>query len=193
LEANQYPGLEPRAVDIVRRRARKLIGRYGIYACDVADLEQSWLTKLLSCQEYAEPEHLDYERRIARLVRLFSIDEIRRRTAGKRGGGVRSVSLDDYIEGPGGSRTPLRETVSEADYFHLTGQEHIGLSDSAAARLDLETFLAILPPDLRVIAEALKLAGPEELASRTRLSRATAYRRLNALRELAREFFFKSR
>lgn len=188
---NQYLGIDARLVSIIRNRSQKLIGHYGIRPDDLPDLHQEWIVQIIGKPEYAEPHHPDFERRIAQLVNLLAIDEIRRRKAIKRNQGRLILSLD-YEESNADQRSTLGETISEEDYLVLTdGNSHRTIADQVEASEDTQAFINQLGPDLRQIAEVLKHHQIDHLADQTGLSRATAYRRLQSLREAAKSFFQK--
>lgn len=188
---NQYQGIDARLISIIRNRSKKLIGHYGIRPDDLPDLQQEWIVQIIGKPEYTEPHHPDFERRIAQLVNLLAIDEIRRRKAIKRNQGRLVLSLD-YEESNADQRSTLGETISEEDYLDLTdGNSHRTIADQAETSEDTQAFINQLGPDLRQIAEALKHHRVDHLAEQTGLSRATAYRRLQSLREAAKSFFQK--
>lgn len=186
---NQYPGIDARLVSIVRNRSKKLIRHYGIRPEDLPDLHQEWITRIIEKPEYSDPDHPDFERRIAQLVNILAIDEIRRRKAKKRNQGRLVLSLD-YEEIYQDERSTLGETISEEDYLDLTdGGFYRAIEDRFAISEDAQAFIDQLGPDLRQVAEILKHHRVDHLADQAGLSRATAYRRLQALREAAERFF----
>jgi hypothetical protein len=186
LYQNLYPGIDARVVAIVRNRSRRLIGRYGIRPADLPDLHQDWISQIVRKDEYGQSAHPDFSRRIAHLVNLLAVDEIRRRSAAIRHYGKEVVSLDAYL---GGDTSTIGETVSEEDYLDLTGGNYQCPIDRLTARQDMGEFIRQLPPELRRLAELVQRHPLERVPALTGISRATVFRRMQALRRMAQRFF----
>jgi transcriptional regulator of acetoin/glycerol metabolism len=82
--------------------------------------------------------------------------------------------------------------LTEEDYLELTGGQSRSAFERAEVRCDVEAFLRQLPEELRQLAETLQAHNVDSLAAHLGLSRATAYRRLQALRQAAQKFFSES-
>lgn len=183
-----YPGIDARLVSIVRIKCNHLIGRYGIRAEDLEDFRQQWIAAAVRTPEYANREHPQFTTYIGRIIDRLIISEIRRRKAEQRDYRAIAYSLDDYLD-ESDEGDPRHETISEEDYFERTGASFVEHRDEVTIRQDVEAFIGSLPEDLRELALHLKHHPMQEISKVAGISRATAFRRLQILRQAAAQFF----
>ncbi len=185
---NQYPGIDARAVAIVRSYSRHLVGRYGITVDDLPDLHQQWLSQLIRSEAYSQPDHPEFEARMGKLTGRLVADTIRHRRRVRENYGRRNYSLDDFIN-PAERTETFADAVSEEDYLDFSGCDYRDSSKLVDAREDVAALLRHLDPELRELAELLQRHPIGEIPELLGVSRATAFRRLDDLRRVAGRFF----
>lgn len=183
-----YPGIDARLVSIVRIKCNQLIGRYGIRAEDLEDFRQEWIAAAIRTPEYQNRQHPKFSTFIGRIIDRLIISEIRRRKAEQRDYRAIAYSLDDYLD-KSDEDEARHETISEEDYFERTGASFLEHRDAVTIRQDVEAFIRSLPEDLRELALHLKHHRMQEVSKVAGISRATAFRRLQILRQAADTFF----
>jgi len=188
LYQNQYPGIDARLVSIVRIKSKHLLGRFGIRAEDLEDFRQEWIAKAIHSEEYENRNDPQFTTYIGRVVDRLIIQEVRRRKAEKRDYRALVYSMDDYLEANGEEST-WHDVVSERDYIEATGNRFTEHRDAVERRQDIEAFIHNLPADLQELALQLKSHPMEHIPEVSGISRATAFRRLQKLREAASRFF----
>ncbi|MBC2595650.1 sigma-70 family RNA polymerase sigma factor [Ruficoccus amylovorans] len=188
MSQNQYPGVDARLVSSVRSKSQRLIGRYGIRPEDLDDLHQEWIVRVIQTPEYANRDHPRFTTYIGRIIDRLLIAEIRRRESEKRSYALEAYSLDDYLDQSEAEQT-RQELVCEEDYLSAFGNRFTDLRETVANRQDVAAFLAELPSDLRSLALFLRDNPIEHYSHVVGISRATAFRRLQKLRQAACAFF----
>ncbi len=163
------------------------MGRYGIVEEDLADLRQQWIAAIIRTADYQKRDVPCFSTYVGRLVDQLIANEIRFRKAAKRDYSRVAFSLDEAMEdGDGGSDAEF----SADSYFGLVSDSDP--LEESATNLDVDAFLSSLPDDLRALAEGLKHNQMEHVHEILGISRRTAFRRLNSLREAAARFFENS-
>ncbi len=183
-----YPGVDARLVSIVRIKCNRLVGRYGIRTDDLEEFRQEWISAAIQAPEYQDRKHPQFTTFIGRIIDRLIIAEIRRRKAEKRHYKAIAFSLDEYINQSEEDST-WHDAISEEDYLQATGGSFTDHRTAAATRQDLEGFVQSLPEELKELARHLRHYPMERIPELTGISRATAFRRLQKLREAATEYF----
>jgi DNA-directed RNA polymerase specialized sigma24 family protein len=159
MKTNSYAGIHPHIVAVIARQARKLIGRYGLTASDVHDIEQDLHLKVwtslpgLSTTVFAAA--------INQIVNHEIIDLIRKRERECRDWRCVAFSVDDHALGS--DHDDDNDPEGYADILDEDLLIGLGYSPSWQSRrwecADVEEGMARLPGDLRDLAETLDACG----------------------------------
>ena len=99
-DGEAFSRLVPLVYDDLRRIARKSLRRsYGARTIDTTGLVHEAYLKLVDQTRARYRDRSHFFAVAARAMRQILVDEARRRTAGKRGGGVRPVTLEEDRHG----------------------------------------------------------------------------------------------
>ena len=185
MKTNSYAGIDPHIVAVIARKAHKLIGRYGLTATDVHDIEQD-----LHLKVWTAPPGLSttvFEAAINRIVNHEIIDLIRKRERECRDWRCVAFSIEDHVLGHDQNEDDDLESYADLlDEDLLIG---FGYSPSWQSRrwehADVEEGMACLPDDLRDLAETLEACDGNlsEAARMLGVSRKKARIMLVRLRE----------
>jgi len=168
------------AENLIRRKARRLVGVAGLTASDVPDLEQDMKVDLLKRLSKHDPERAPLNAFITRIVNNHIATIIEARNAKSRDyhrhcslNGQVTANVDENVEMAG-----LLD--AEADgRFHRAEPSHesrVGLA------IDVEKAIADLPPDLQDLCRRLMKQNLTEISKKTGVPRGTLYERRERLR-----------
>ena len=171
--------VDPFARDLIRRKARRLVGRAGIKAQDRQDLEQELVAGLLRRLPDRVPCRPHDEALVTTAVEQIAANLLRRLQAAKRGGSPASLStVVPTADGPaeraaavGGAERDARRGVRPR-----TDQD---LADLAA---DVASVLAGLPAGRRAGAVRLMTGTVAEAARDLGVPRTTLHEKVRRLR-----------
>jgi RNA polymerase sigma-70 factor (ECF subfamily) len=155
------------AQQVIRRKARLLIGRAGFTNQDREDIEQELALRVLQSLDRFDPEQAQLDVFITTIVERAVAGMLRERLAKKRNGGA-VQSLDQVRQKAGDSEDPVDPRLS-----------HEQRTDLAS---DLAYLLARLPDDLRDLAERLKSQSLSQAARDLGVPRTTLQRQVQRLR-----------
>jgi DNA-directed RNA polymerase specialized sigma24 family protein len=157
MKTNNYAGIHPHIVAVIARKARKLIGRYGLTASDVHDIEQDLHLKVWTALPGLSTTV--FEAAINQIVNHEIIDMIRKRERDCRNWRLVAFSTDDHVAGC----DCVDEQESYSDILDEDLLIGLGYSPSWQARrweqADFDEGMARLPGDLRDLAETLDACG----------------------------------
>ena len=174
---NNYPGLEPRTVALVRHHAKRV-------AASDHRLEQQDVEQELHLQLHARASGLDVSRGSRttyehHVVRNRAADLARNARAAKRGDRWASTLLED-VDHSHDDLEPGRQGV------HAKALQADHWEDAASLRLDLARFLSAQPRHLRECCRLLLKHSVTETARSLGHHRSTVHTWLAALRKRAR-------
>ncbi|MFL5240597.1 MAG: sigma-70 family RNA polymerase sigma factor [Gemmataceae bacterium] len=155
------------AQDIIRRKARLLVGRAGLTKQDREDLEQELALRLLQSLEQFDQEQGHLNVFITTVIERAISMILRARRAKKRDAGV-VRSLDRTMDG-----TSAEPTCRQSD-----AQELLDLAN------DLAETIAIMPENLRDLAERLKTQSVSQTARDLGIPRSTLQGEIRRLRQI---------
>ena len=180
------PELDPYAVKLIQYKARQLVGNYGFVEADREDIEQDLTLDLLQRLPNFDPSRASARTFISRLVDHGVARLIERRQAQMRDYRRCTSSLNDLIEDSEGEQVERGDLVDQDTYLRSTGQPAMSLPDEVALHVDLERFLALLPPELADLYGRLA-AGQTmtDISRETGLCRDTLHERRRKLASLA--------
>jgi RNA polymerase sigma-70 factor (ECF subfamily) len=179
---NHCEGIDEYAVQIIKFKAKQLVGRVGLTDSDREDLEQEMILDLLQRLPKYNPDRAQRNTFIARVVEHKIATIIEARKAGLRDYRLCNCSLNERLEDEEGGSVERMETIDQEDYLRLTG----GLSRSTAElrdlSIDVRQAIEKLPPELRELCRRLGIDTVTELSRDTGVPRGTIYESLKKLR-----------
>ena len=179
---NHCEGIDEYAVQIIKFKAKQLVGRVGLTDSDREDLEQEMILDLLQRLPKYNPDRAQRNTFIARVVEHKIATIIEARKAGLRDYRLCNCSLNERLEDEEGGSVERMETIDQEDYLRLTG----GLSRSTAElrdlSIDVRQAIEKLPPELRELCRRLGVDTITELSRDTGVPRGTIYESLKKLR-----------
>jgi len=168
--------------DLVRRKARQLVGKAGFTRSDLEDLEQELYLKLVKAARSFDPVHAHWRSFATAVVERHTASLLRDKQAEKRDS-RRVCSLEMIVgqdeEGP----VKLGETIGQPEYDARRGCWPREEQELCQLVQDVADVVAGLPAELRELAEALKTESISQIARRTGLSRSAINARVDQLRE----------
>jgi RNA polymerase sigma factor (sigma-70 family) len=168
------------ADQIVRRRAKRLVGHRGFRWDDLDDLQQELRLALL--QRWDRFDGRNPGGFIYHVVRNRAVELLRMGRKGFYDGLPNERSLDDEIDGPEGGRIPLVELLRLEDDLR---RAFPGISDEERTdlRVDLQTVIDHLPEPQRQMCEALKTQSITEYSRSIGKPTGTVQKRVVKIRE----------
>ena len=153
MKTNNYAGIDPHIVAVIERELKKIVGRYGITAADVPDIEQELHLKVW--RVLSELKNVAFEAAVCQIVKHAATDMIRGRECQCRDWRRVSVSLNAYAletEDPDDDIGTAIDLAAELDAaFGRPAPWH----QRREMEMDLEESLGRLPRELRDLAETL--------------------------------------
>jgi len=180
--------LDPYAVKLIQCKARQLVGNYGFVEADREDLEQDLTVDLLQRLPSFDPARASLHTFIARVVDHAVVSLIEHRSAACRDYRRNGGSLNDPVGGDDGDDEPAEvgDLIDQDTYLRSTGQPAVSVPDQVALHLDLECFLAVVPPELQDLYRRLDAGRTmTDIARETGLCRDTLHERRRKLAALA--------
>lgn len=151
----------------IRLQAWKLAGKYGFAVHETEDIRQELTLHLLKQWPNYDETKSEPTTFIAAVINAKVRDMLRVQRAQ-----LREEPLDDFLE----------EELDEGILDGIRGQPDVSDFDRIDLRLDFETVMARLPPDLRQIAELLQEMSVTDAAHTLGLPRSTLRDQLPAIR-----------
>ena len=179
--------LLPVATDIIRRRARSLVGQHGFTPSDVADIEQDLIFEILQRSAHFDPSRGSEVQFAVTVIKHGIATAVERRHAAKRGVGTRHMSLDEELDPTANDSSTRYDIIDAESYLALTRGPDTPDARRQDLRMDLNRALSALPPDLRELAENLKEHTASELARSSGVPRTTINERIKKLRAALRK------
>jgi len=174
---NTYFELGEYANDLIRSKARTLIGKAGFTSADCEDIEQELALDLLVRLENYDPQKSKRSTFMTRVVEHRIATLLEERRAACRDWRLCRESLDDPARQEDDDATPHGE--HRADPSAVDG-------DDIALTLDLQAALDASPGDLHELWDLMLKANMYRIAQDTGIPRTTLYYRLKRLRHALR-------
>ena len=177
-------GIDPYAVQLIKYKARQLVGQAGFTVSDRDDLEQELVLDLLRRLPKFDPERAQLNTFIARVVEHRIATLIEARKAGIRDYRRCRCSLNDRFEDEEGRSVERVDTFDQEDYLLRTGAQSRPADELSALTIDVAAVLERLPPELRELCRRLKAESVTEISRDTGVPRGTIYESIKKLREI---------
>jgi RNA polymerase sigma-70 factor (ECF subfamily) len=160
---------DPYVHNLIRRKARQVVGKAGLTPDDVPDVEQElfrrFLERLRRCRREPARPHAFVTLAVNQSVRNY----LRDRFARKRNGGAASLGVP--VADGDGRPVDLAQTIAEHEQANRTGRDALPTEEASALAQDVAAVLDNIPARLRALAERL-MAG--DSITRRRGPRPTA-------------------
>ena len=167
--------LDGYARDVIRHKARQLIGKYGFTRDDYDDLQQEMMLDLLRRLGKYDPSKAGLSTFVARIVDRKVSTLIRHQRQEKRDYRRQVCSLDAQVEDQDGQARGLDEVLSQDAYDEEVARHDRPEGERLDLRLDLSLALDELPDDLRQLALRLQTRTVTEIARELGVPRSTLY------------------
>jgi len=181
---NRYQGIDDYAVQLIKYKARQLVGRVGFTESDREDLEQEMVLDLLRRLPKFDPKRAGRNTFIARIVEHKVATIIEAQKAGMRDYRLCSCSLNDRLEDEEGRSIERMETIDQEDYLRRTGKLSRPMSELRNLSIDLRSAVQALPPELRELCKRLQTKSVTEISRDTGIPRGTIYESIKKLRAI---------
>ena len=181
---NRYQGIDDYAVQLIKYKARQLVGRVGFTESDREDLEQEMVLDLLRRLPKFDPKRAGRNTFIARIVEHKVATIIEAQKAGMRDYRLCSCSLNDRPEDEEGRSIERMETLDQEDYLRRTGKLSRPMSELRNLSIDLRSAVQTLPPELRELCKRLQTESVTEISRDTGIPRGTIYESIKKLRAI---------
>jgi RNA polymerase sigma-70 factor (ECF subfamily) len=189
MDANQKrKGINDYAAELIRHKARQLVGKAGFSWTDIEDMEQEMTLDLLSRMSNFDPDKATYNTFAARIVEHKISKLFRHRKREIRDYRREACSLDDPIEDPEGKTIRRAHTIGQDEADIRLGRRTRAHEEEAQLRIDVSLVLARLPDDLREVAERLKVETISKAARSLGIPRNTLYGSVKRLRLLFEDY-----
>lgn len=179
---NCYEGIDDYASQIIKYKAKRLIGRFGFTESDLEDLEQELILDLLRRLPMYNPARAQRNTFIARVVEHKIATIIESQKAGMRDYRLCRWSLNDRLEDEEGGSVERMETINQEDYLLRTGKLSRPLDELRALTIDVRRAMEQLPPELRELCRCLMSDTFTRISRETGIPRGTIYEFIKKLR-----------
>ena len=179
---NDYAGLDPYAVKLIKHKARRLVGSAGFVEADQPDLEQDLVVDLLQRLPRFNPALAKIETFINRLVEHHVATIIEAQKAELRDYRRRAGSLDEQRESEAGDAADVPPVLDSKEYRRETLSSARSDEELRDLRIDLSKTIGELPDDLRSLCDRLQTAPVNHISRETGVPRGTVYGGIARLR-----------
>lgn len=179
-----YRELTDYALDVVRCKAKQLVGKAGYKQDDMEDIKQELIVDLLERLPKFDSSKASYNTFVARVVERRISNLLRDRQAEMRDHRREICSLNEEIDT--GEEEPKQRltAISQDEQDFRTGKYQRSAEERMDLHLDIQNMLAGLPPDLRNAARLLQHRPIAQVARELGIPHATFYdHHLTQLRE----------
>jgi RNA polymerase sigma factor (sigma-70 family) len=175
METSKQDGLNDYARNLIRHKARKLIGSSGFTWDDYEDLMQEMALDLLIRLPKFDRNKASFNTFAVRIVDRRISTLIRHRTQGMRDYSSEAWSLDEPIDELNSAGASRSDALSQDEHDLRTGKHCRPESERIDMRLEVSLVLSELPPDLKELAERLCHQSVTEAARDLGVPRGTLY------------------
>lgn len=175
---------EALTLKLIKKRVRRLVGKHGISTSDQEDLEQDLYLHLLERLRRFDENLQNIQAYLGKILDHRVVTILRKRTAEKRDH-RRHRSLSESARDIDGQTVELAALIPDD---HVTDRDGLAREGSLARKereIDVNAVMALLPENLRVLADRLKWDTPSEVARQTGVPRTTVN---DAIRRIRKHF-----
>jgi len=173
--------------ELIRCKARQIVGKAGFTRDDIEDIESELTTDLLTRLPKFDPEKAQRDTFADRIVTRRISNLIRYRIQEKRDYRREACSLNEMIVDREGNTVERAQTMcGDAAAIRLGTRDRTRCQE-ANLRFDVSVMLKGLPEDLRQVAEELKSKSVADTARALGVPRSTLYGAIGRLRVIFAE------
>jgi RNA polymerase sigma factor (sigma-70 family) len=165
------------AVNLIREKARQLVGNYGFTESDREDIVQDLTADLLSRLPKFDSSRASWHTFVDRVVNHRVARLIEFKQAAMRDCRLQVSSLSETVTTPSGEEISLEDFAHEDAVRSQHGVAEPPMEDQAALRIDLERAMAALTPEERDLCVRLMTSTMSEIAAAMGIPRPTLYER----------------
>lgn len=154
---NSYDGIDKYAADLIRHKARQLVGKAGFTEDDRPDLEQELMIDLLQRMRHFNPAKAKKTTFMARIVERHISTILEARFAQCRDWRLCQTSLNEPLDNGEGDTTEWIDFLDSEGSLG-SGTREIRERLAHEIRMDLDRAIASLPEELRICACACTTA-----------------------------------
>lgn len=183
---NSYAGLDTYAADLIRHKARQLVGKAGFTEDDRDDIEQELMLDLIQRMRHYNPAIAKKTTFMARIVERHISTILEARFAQCRDVRCTVFSLNAKHPNSDGDMEEFGEFLSDDSTFKSHPQVSRERRE-ADLRFEFDRSLKSLPTDLQDLCNRLRTHKMAEIARELGIPRSSLYERLTALRRALRD------
>jgi len=146
---------DPYVVNLIRIRARQLVGQYGLTASDREDIEQDLKLDLLRRIPKFDSSRAEFRTFADRVIDHAVARLIEYRIAPIRDCRIEVLSLQEAVAGDDGEETLMEDLPHEDASLHQRGYHSSLTTDDQDRSIDLERAMARLTPEQRDLCQQL--------------------------------------
>jgi len=177
-EVNEY------AANVIRYKARQLVGKAGFTESDRDDLEQEMMLDVIARLPKFDPNKATQKTFVARIIERKISKLIRHRTSEMRDYRREAFSLNASIEDGDGGSVERGDLVSQENVDPTVAVNSRTGVDEMAFLHDLQSVLSGLPDHLRRLCKILKTGTVSDAAREMGIPRTTLNDHVRKLRSL---------
>ena len=181
---NRFDGIDDYAANLIKKKARQLVGKYGFTRSDREDLEQELVLDLLGRLSRFDQNRAERDAFINYVVKHKIATIIEKRTAEKRDYRRCPCSLNERVQGDDGESVERGDMIDQYEYLRRTGESRRQPEEVCDMSIDMQEFLENLPHKHRDLCERLMTESIAETARHTNTPRSTVYESIKDLRVL---------
>jgi RNA polymerase sigma-70 factor (ECF subfamily) len=180
---NRYEGVDAYAAQLIRHKARRLVGVAGFVNGDIPDIEQELVLDVLARLERHDPRRSKRETFISNIVDHCIATLIEARKAGIRDYRQEAGSIDERVGDEDGKVGESASVVSNPAYTRKALAFAQRDQELQSLLVDVKKLLAGLPPEERALCERLKTERVAEISRETGVPRGTVYGQIERIRK----------
>lgn len=179
---NRYEGIERYAVQLIKFKAMQMVGKSGFGEDDREDLEQELAADLLKRLPKFNPVRAQLNTFINRIVNHRVSTLIEAQKAKQRNFRLRGGSLNEVVDQGTNGIVERIDEVDTDEYSMWAGKSARTVEELMEMAIDINGFLADLPPNLRELCERLKTENVTDISRDTGIPRGTIYESITKLK-----------
>lgn len=176
--------------DLIRCKAKQLVGKAGFKADDLRDLKQELWTHLIGEIRLFDPEKSSLKTFASMLVTQKVSKLIRGRCAKSRDFRRNTCSLSDMVDDGTGRIVRRAQTIGAKECEAGWGRAPLAPDELGRLRVDLKDQLSTLPLEMQEVCERLKSESLTEIARDMGIPLSTLWGRLQKVRSAFSEAGF---
>ena len=168
--------------DLVERKARRLVGKYGFTEIDRDDIEQNIYMRVLQSWPNYKADEGHHHCFVTAVIERYVANIVRDRCAAKRYDGA-TVLLSTPLTEASGESLSVSHAISDGAKDRHLGRRRRTDTELSQLRLDLAAAIDALPDQLKQLVELRKTLTITEIAEKFSVARTTVSSWFRKIRE----------